>query len=233
MPEATGNLWSTDDLACAEHRLFEARATLRRPLVLIEINDRPLVPPEGDDMLILNSPKGYGAIPQAVHWLTVILVAVAWTLGLFGDDLQQGASRAAGWLVHMYAGLAVITLLVVRLAWNVFNPPPSAGPTTPGAWFVRLGKLAHYLLYALLVAAPVAGIVLQFARGDAIPIFGLVEIASPWVKDRAFSGSVKEVHEVLAHTLMVVAGVHAVAALIHHWVLRDRTLARMLPRFGD
>ena len=184
-------------------------------------------------MLIFNSSKGYGAIPQAVHWLTVILVAVAWILGLFGDDLPKGAPRAAGWLVHIYAGVAVITLLVLRLAWNLFNPPPSAAPTTLGAWSVRLGKVAHYLLYALLIAVPVVGIVLQFARGDAIPIFGLVEIASPWVKDRAFSGSVKEVHEVLAHTLVVVAGFHAAAALIHHWILRDRTLVRMLPRFGD
>ena len=41
-------------------------------------------------------------------------------------------------------------------------------------------RIAHYTLYALLVAVPVAGIVLQFARGDALPLFGLAEIASPW-----------------------------------------------------
>ena len=184
-------------------------------------------------MLIYNSSKGYGVIPQAAHWLTVILVAVAWTLGFFGDDLPKGTQRDAGLFVHITAGLAVIILLVVRLAWNLFNPPPPAGPTTLGIWLVRLGQAAHYLLYALLIAVPVAGIVLQFARGVAIPIFGLSEIASPWVKDRAFAGNVKETHEVLAHTLVIVAGVHAAAALFHHWVLRDRTLARMLPRFGE
>ncbi len=184
-------------------------------------------------MLIYNSSKGYGAIPQAVHWLTVILVAVAWTLGLFGDEFPKGAPRDAGLFAHISAGLAVIALLVVRMAWSLVDPPPSAGPTKLGAWSVRLGKVAHYLLYVLLIAVPVVGIVLQFARGDAIPIFGLVEIPSPWVKDRAFSGNVKEVHEVLANTLMVVAGFHAAAALIHHWVLRDPTLARMLPRFGE
>lgn len=184
-------------------------------------------------MRIYNSSNGYGAIPQAVHWLTVILVAVAWILGLFGDDLPKGPPRAAGLFFHMSAGLAVIILLVVRLAWNLFNPSPSAGPTTLGIWSVRLGKATHYLLYALLIAVPVAGIVLQFARGEAIPLFGLAEIASPWIKDRAFSRSVKELHEILAHTLIVVAGFHAAAALIHHWILRDRTLARMLPRFGE
>ncbi|ABE62746.1 cytochrome B561 [Nitrobacter hamburgensis X14] len=184
-------------------------------------------------MLICNSSKGYGAIPQAIHWLTVILVVVAWTLGLLGDELPKGTQRDAGLFVHISAGLAVIILLVVRLAWNFFNPPPSAGSTTLGIWLVRAGHAAHYLLCVLLFAVPVAGIVLQFARGDSIALFGLFEIASPWVKDRAFSGNIEEVHEVLAHTLMIVAGLHAAAALIHHWILRDQTLARMLPRFGE
>lgn len=184
-------------------------------------------------MQFYNSSSGYGAIPQAVHWLTVILVAVAWTLGLFGDDLPKGPQRDVGLFVHISAGLAVVILLVVRLAWNLVNPPPSAGPATLSIWLVRLGRAAHYLLYALLIAVPVAGIVLQFARGDALPIFGIADIASPWGRDRAFARSVKEVHEILAHTLVIVAGFHAAAALFHHWVLRDRTLARMLPRFDN
>jgi cytochrome b561 len=90
-------------------------------------------------------------------------------------------------------------------------------------------RIAHYSLYALLVAVPVAGIVLQFARGDALPLFGIAEISSPWLKDRAFAHSVKEVHEVLAHALVILAAIHAAAALIHHWIFRDRTLVRMLP----
>ncbi len=183
-------------------------------------------------MLMNNSSKGYGAIPQAIHWLTVILVAVAWALGLFGDVLPKGTPRAVGLFVHISAGLAVMALLVFRLAWNLANRPPGAEPTGLGVWVDRLGQGAHYLLYGLLIAVPIAGIVLQFARGDALSIFGIAEIASPWVRDRAFAGSVKEVHEILAHTLMMVAGFHAAAALFHHWVLRDRTLAKMLPRVG-
>jgi cytochrome b561 len=184
-------------------------------------------------MQINNSSKGYGAIAQATHWLTVVLVALAWTVGLFGDDLPKGTPRDAGLFVHMTAGLAVVILLVVRLALNLVNPPASVGPATRGIWMVRLGQATHYLLYGLLIAVPVAGIVLQFARGDALPIFGIADIASPWVKDRAFARSIKEVHEILAHALVIVAGFHAAAAVFHHWVLRDRTLLRMLPATGE
>jgi cytochrome b561 len=77
---------------------------------------------------------------------------------------------------------------------------------------------------------PVVGIVLQFARGEALWIFGLYEIASPWTKDRVFASSVNEAHELLANALVILAELHAAAAaLIHHWVFRDRTLVRMLP----
>jgi cytochrome b561 len=119
---------------------------------------------------------------------------------------------------------------LVNVAAASEDPPPPPEPTIFGEWLDRAGRLAHYALYALLVAAPVAGIVLQFARGDALPLFGLAEIATPWTRDRAFSRSVKEVHEVLANALVLLAAFHAAAALLHHWVLRDRTLKRMLPR---
>ena len=57
----------------------------------------------------------------------------------------------------------------------------------------------------------------------------MAEIALPRVRDRAFSRSLQEAHEFLANTLLVLAVLHTGAALFHHWVLRDRTLLRMLP----
>ncbi len=87
------------------------------------------------------------------------------------------------------------------------------------------------IIYALLIAIPVVGIVTLFARGHALPFFGLLEIASPWPADRAFAHKITEVHELLANAMMSLTGLHAAAALVHHYVLRDRTLLRMLPRF--
>jgi cytochrome b561 len=150
-------------------------------------------------------------------------------LGTFDDALPKGSARAAGLFVHISAGVAILAVLAVRLLWRLADPPPPAEATVLGVWLDRAGQLTHYALYALLIAAPVAGIVLQFARGDALPLFGLSEIPSPWIADRAFARSVKEVHEVLANALAIAACLHAAAALVHHWVFRDRTLVRMLP----
>lgn len=81
----------------------------------------------------------------------------------------------------------------------------------------------------LLVAVPLLGIAVEFARGKGLPVFGLFEIATPWLADRTLARNLKGIHELLAHGLMALAGLHAVSALIHHWIFRDNTLVRMLP----
>jgi cytochrome b561 len=177
-----------------------------------------------------NSTKGYGAVPLMMHWITVVLVILAWFLGQFDDIFPKGAARAASLFVHISAGLAVIGILVLRLFWRLADPPPPMERTILGAWLDHAGRLTHYVLYALLIAVPVSGIVLQFAHGDELPLFGLAQIASPWVADRAFEHTVEEIHEVTSNALVILAAFHAAAALVHHWLLRDQTLVRMLPR---
>lgn len=134
-----------------------------------------------------------------------------------------------GMYVHILAGLTILVVLMIRLLWRAFDPPPPIEPSALGKWLDRAAHYAHYALYALLIAAVISGIVLQFARGNALPLFGLYEIPSPWLGDRAFSRNFKGVHEFFANGLFLLAGLHAAAALLHHWILGDRTLLRMLP----
>jgi cytochrome b561 len=181
------------------------------------------------EMQLRNTPERYGFISKFLHWLTVALVILAWLLGTFGDDLPRGAPRSVGLFVHISAGLGVLILLVLRLMWRVYDRPPPPEMTPFGSSLEFAGKFTHAALYVLLAATPILGVLLQFARGDALPLFGIAEIASPWVRDRAFAHSVKEVRELLSNALMILAVFHALAAMIHHWIWHDRTLARMLP----
>jgi cytochrome b561 len=183
-------------------------------------------------MHLANSKTRYGAGPQVLHWLTAIFVVCGWLLGQFGDYLPRGNPRAVGLFIHMTLGQCIIALIVTRLAWRIVNPPPPFERTRFGRMQQAAATLGHYVLYALLVAVPIAGIVVQLSRGHALPIFGLWTIASPWHADRAFSRSVLKVHEYLADAVLILAFLHAAVALMHHWVLGDATLMRMLPGSG-
>ena len=182
-------------------------------------------------MHMRNSSRGYGAVAQILHWLTVVLVASAWILGQIGEDLGGDGPRAPGILAHIFVGLAVLAVLVIRLLWRLQDPKPKPEPTALGPWADRLASLTHYLLLVLLVLAPLSGVAFRFASGEVLPIFGLFEIASPMSGGRATARSVKEAHEAMANALFFLALAHGAAALVHHWLLGDRTLKRMLP--GD
>ena len=180
-------------------------------------------------MQLWSAPRNYGVIPRLLHWLTVDLVILAWVLGTFGDELSRGSARSAGLFLHISAGLAVLALLVFRLVWRVIDRPPPPETTRFGNWLECLGKLTHVMLYALLAATPRCRRSAAIRKGDALPLFGIVEIASPWARDRVFAQSIRELHETLSNILVILATFHAVAAMVHHFVWRDRTLERMLP----
>ncbi len=178
----------------------------------------------------------YGPVAKTLHWITVLLVIVAWTLGMFGDEFSEGPARDSGLLFHIWIGLIVLVIALVRIPWRVANPPPKVLSTEFGKWLVEwtdpASRVVHYVLYGLLVLVPLFGIVLQFARGHALPLFGVAAIPSPWLADKTFAHNVKEVHEILANLLVIVAAFHMTAALVHHIVFGDSTLRRMLPRLG-
>ena len=180
-------------------------------------------------MQLANSTARYGAIPQTMHWLTAIFVICGFLLGQFGDVFPKGAPRDFGLLVHMTLGQCVVALLLVRLVWRNVNPPPPPEATPLGRLIEIAGQASHFTLYGLLLVVPLLGMIVQLKRGNALPIFAIWHMQSPWPVDRNLARSILSLHGTLADALLILAGIHAGAALVHHWVWRDRTLARMMP----
>ncbi|PPD45390.1 MAG: cytochrome B [Methylocystis sp.] len=171
----------------------------------------------------------YSPASRAFHWASALFVIGAWTLGLLGDELPRGPMRHAGEFAHVLLGQFVLLLLVLRIVWRFVTPPPPAEPSPfglPGELASRLGQFA---IYALLFSVPIVGLVTLFHGGETLPLLGVYDIPSPWPRNRELKHYSKEIHELLAHMLIVIATLHAAAALAHHYFLRDGTLRRMLP----
>jgi len=169
----------------------------------------------------------YSPPAQFFHWLSVFCVFSAWALGLVGDELPRGSIRHLGEFIHILLGEAVVLLLVLRLVWRFVTPTPPLEASNFGG--VLAAKAGHLALYGLLIAVPVVGVVTLFHGGEALSLLGIYDIPSPWPKNRELKHNSKEIHELLAHLLIVLALLHAVVALAHHYWLKDRTLKRMLP----
>jgi cytochrome b561 len=90
-----------------------------------------------------------------------------------------------------------------------------------------IARATHWLLYVLLAIAVGLGAANVWVRGDSI--LNLLRVPPYDPGNRALMHLVGGWHALAANTLLIVAGVHAAAALFHHYVLRDATLRRMLP----
>ncbi len=167
----------------------------------------------------------YDGFSMMLHWLTTALVAVLWTLGQLMDEFTKGAPRHAALSVHMVLGLLVGAVVLVRIAWR------STGgrrlPSVDEGWLNLLAKAVHYGLYLLLVLTVVFGAASAWVHG--LSVFDWFTFPRPAFATRSVVRTAGELHSDLADLLVIVAGLHAAAALMHHYVRRDSVLRRMLP----
>jgi len=175
------------------------------------------------------SPRRYDPVTQSLHWLVAIAVIATYVLALGREALPKGDFRTAILNLHMSLGLAVMALTVVRIGWRGVMPAPTPVPSSPVAMLAARG--AHLALYAAMLAIPLIGLAMMWAKGRTVGFFGLFSLSSPITPDKALGKLLGEAHEVAAHLMMILAGVHAAAAIGHQLVLKDGTLSRMLP-FG-
>lgn len=152
------------------------------------------------------SPATYSRLMIGLHWLIALLIAGAWFTQEQMEKRGPEATglRIAGLPVHIWLGLAVLALVLVRIAVRrVQGTPDRADAMHSG--LQRVSIWGHRLLYALMVLVPLAGMARAFLK---------IEAAG-------------DMHETLATLLVLVALGHAAAAIFHQYVLKDGTLQRM------
>lgn len=155
----------------------------------------------------------------AIHWVTAAAVLGAWASAEGGRAVVQNPP-----LVHFTLGLAVLALVLPRLVLRL-----RGGGAQADSRFRPLAAAAtagHGLLYALLIALPLTGWYAASQMGVGVQVLGLdlPALAAP-VQGRP--GAIAEFHESAGSLILVLAGLHALMALWHQFVLRDGTLRRM------
>ena len=159
------------------------------------------------------------------HWLTVLLVGAQWVGAHAIDWFPRGLLRTDARSVHVVLGVLLGVLIVARLTWRATGglrlPPIDKGALKLAATTV------HALLYLLVIAIVVLGILTFLTRGDSL--FGLVTIPRLNLGGKDLHRQINHLHSLAANVILVVAAVHAAAALWHQYGRRDGVLSRMIP----
>lgn len=180
-------------------------------------------------MTLKNTPTRWGPVSQALHWLIVLMILVQGSVALWMGGLRNGPDKIQVYALHKSFGLTILALVVLRLLWRLYAGHPRAVAGTP-AWQHRAASLAHGALYALLLAIPLSGWVLNSAAGFPLQWFGLFNLPKLVATSHDLHEMAEDAHELMFWALVSLALLHAFAAVYHHLFQRDDTLARMLPR---
>src|SRR5574340_842607 len=174
------------------------------------------------------STSRFGSLSIGIHWLTLLLFVTVYGAVELHELFEKGsAAREVLMTGHFTLGMLVFVLVWLRLAARLSGPTPAIQPEPPGLQQLS-SKLLHLALYVLMIGMPLTGWLMLSAAGKPIPFFGL-ELPPLIGENKDLARQIKELHEVVGTTGYFLIGLHAVAALYHHYIKRDNTLMRMLP----
>ena len=177
-----------------------------------------------------NTPSRYGLISIALHWLVALTVFGLFALGywMVGLDYYSGWYKTAPEL-HKSIGILLFVVMLGRMLWRRISPPPASLPEHDR--LTRLGaRCGHAFLYLGLFVLMLSGYLISTADGRGIGVFGLFAVPATITGIPNQEDVAGLVHEYLGWALVIFAALHALAALKHHFIDRDRTLSRMLGR---
>lgn len=180
-------------------------------------------------MSLRNSTKAWGSAAKAFHWLTVVLLIAVWVaVALHEDAVKDSPDYIKYILLHKSLGVSLLAVVLARLLWQSSNVTPT--PIKMPELQKKAASTVHHLLYLLLLAMPISGIVMTQLAGREVSVFGLFDLPQLLDVNKELAKDVKEYHEdVFFPALMVLIVGHIVVAAFHQLVLKDNLIKRMLP----
>ncbi len=190
----------------------------------------------------------YTKTAKILHWLIALAIFGMFALGWYMSDLPKEAPKQMAydlfdWGVftwqlseevsprtfyfnlHKSIGVTIFALVLFRIFWRFTHKPPALLASYK-AWEGKLAKNVHRLLYALMIALPLSGIIMAVASKYGIKWFGLELIGG--LDNTLLREAFKEVHEIVGIVILLVIIVHIIGALKHKFIDKDDTLKRML-----
>ncbi|MFL6721838.1 MAG: cytochrome b [Sphingomonas sp.] len=170
--------------------------------------------------------SNYDNVAIALHWATALLVVTQFALGQTWGWFPR-PTRHLMIVTHMSFGIILTAVIVARILWRFAGRRHMRSLET--GWVRAASRATHYLFYGLLALEAVLGFLSRWEGNEAMSFFGL-QIPPPFTgAGKPLAHELQDIHNWVGWAIIVLAVGHALAALYHHYVVKDRVLIRMLP----
>lgn len=176
--------------------------------------------------MLKDSSNGYGLVSILIHWISAVLILFLFGLGVYMVDLTYYDDwYHKGPELHVSLGLLVLLIMLARIVWRIINPTPIDLPAKPVQQ--KTAKLVKLALYLFIFVVITSGYLITTAEGQAASMFNIIKFPVITQLSSANVDLAGEIHEYFAWAIIALVVLHALGALFHHLVMRDRTLVRI------
>lgn len=168
-----------------------------------------------------------------LHWMVALLFVLAIT-GILGRGALPAGDPLRPTLrsLHILVGQVIFLFAALRAYTRWRHPLPRTAPATPLARMSHWSAMGvHGLLYVVMFAQPISGVLFLQAGDKTVAFFGLaLPTMVPSSPELHFQ--LKEFHQFMSKAFYALIALHVAGALWHHVILKDHTLRRMLTLRG-
>jgi cytochrome b561 len=170
--------------------------------------------------------NSYSPVSVWLHWIMLILLIGAYACIEFRVVFERGSdARELIKTFHYAFGISIFALVWLRLIARLSSP--NINREKYGLVQKTASKLMFLALYTLMISMPILGFVLISAEGNVITFFGM-QLPLLDIQSKELADQIEDIHETLGKVGYFLIGLHALAGLFHHFVIKDETMKRML-----
>lgn len=194
-----------------------------------------------------NGTARYTKTAVVLHWLIGFGILGMLAFGWYMSGLPKEAPKASAfdlfdwgiytWQVsepisprtfyfnlHKSIGVTLLALIAIRIFWRLTHEPPALLDTLK-SWEKKLAENTHKVLYLLMIAMPVSGLIMATYSKYGVKWFGF-----PLIRGLDNNG-LREIflaaHQFFGIVLTALIVLHIAGALKHKFIDKDATLKRM------
>ncbi|MCE2951110.1 MAG: cytochrome b [Alphaproteobacteria bacterium] len=173
--------------------------------------------------MLKNTHETYGWLAKVFHWVMALAIVGMFGVAYVMTDME-GPQKSVLYGLHKSVGVTLLGLLILRLLWRLASIRPDLPDTVPG--WQRISAHANILLlYALMFTMTISGFFMSYYTWG-VNWFGLITFSAS-AKNNDLAQTLKEVHEIASYIMIASVSLHVVAALYHHFILKDSVLRRI------
>ena len=169
----------------------------------------------------------YDSTAKVLHWLVVALLLAQYLIGWLMPDIHRGMKPGDAMTWHISVGIVILALIVLRLVWRLTHRVAPESSLEP--WQRAGAEAVHWLLYVLVLLTTISGWLFASFRGWSISLFFLTPLPMLSSENPDALRAINHWHQKFEWTLLILIGLHVLAAVVNLAFYRNRVMQRMLP----